>query len=297
MLFELVLLPFIVGLATNKVSGELFKIAELDQIIMEIYHDTESEFNAKYKDSFGGEYNNFLARQDNLELVLKGVLSLKDANSIKFVNTADFSGDITPEEVVNDFIFMFDEKINQDTRLIQYKSAREHQIITENTMLEIKKLTHIRFRKFVGPEESYLGEVGLETTTIRKLDEDVASIIEELKGCDVVLVDSFRGFGKTETLKRVSFSDVIEEQFDRVIVMRRGIRNIIDAVQSELFSDTNYLIIIDDSDTCRDEFKEVLRFMKTTKVSTKVIASMQTHSVEEMRQIVLKEGLLKRLGG
>lgn len=295
MFFESIVLPFIVGLVVNKTSDELFKLGDLQQIVQEIYHDVELEFNTKYRDAFGGKYNNFLARDENLQLVLKTVLSFEDISAVDILNTSDFEGNITPIEVVNEFLLCFNNKLNTDNRLLKYRGAREHQLLTENILIEVNKLKHVRFRKFVSPTEYFVGGTNFDTIVINKTNKDVARIVDGLLDNDIILVDSFRGFGKTGTLASVSVVKDIEDNFDSILVMRHGVRNIIDALQSELVEGIKYLIIIDDIDLCHNDFIEVLNFIKSTKIFNKIIVSSQTHSFEEMKQIVANTGFMKQL--
>ncbi|SDM42287.1 hypothetical protein [Sediminibacillus halophilus] len=294
MFFESIVLPFIVGLVTNKVS-ESFQQKDLALVVDEIYNKSVDEFNKKYQNAYGGAYDNFLARQKNLELVMKTVLSFKDTSEIEFENILDYSGNPTPEEVVKDFIIIFNENLNNDERLIQYRHMREHHFLTERIMDDIKQIKQIRFKKFVSPEEFFDFEANGNITEAKKLDSDVKRVIDNLKVSDIVLIDSFRGFGKTETLKNVSISKGIGDLFDSIIVMRHGVRNIVDSLQSEFFQEKKYLIIVDDSELCTGEIKELLNFMKSVGVFSKLLLSVQTYSNEKIKSLIIKAGLFNSM--
>ncbi|WP_117161407.1 hypothetical protein [Paraliobacillus sp. X-1268] len=294
MVFESIVLPFIVGLVTNKVS-ESFQQQDLALIVDEIYNKSVDEFNKKYQDAYGGAYDNFLTRQRNLELVMKTVLSFKDASEIEFENILDYSGNPTPEEVVKDFIIIFNENLSNDERLTQYRHMREHHFLTERIMDEIKQIKQIRFKKFVSPEESFKFDAKVDITETKKLASDVKRVIDNINVSDIVLIDSFRGFGKTETLKNVSISKGIGNLFDSIMVMRHGVRNIVDSLQSEFFQEKRYLIIVDDSELCMSEIKELFNFMKSVGVFSKIIMSAQTYSIDNIKSIILKAGLMNNM--
>jgi len=293
MFIESIVLPFIVGLVTNKTSNELFLRDGLYQVIEELYNKSTDEFNAKYQSAYGGAYDNFLAREENLELVMKTVLSLEDTTEIEFGNTSDFYGNPTPQEVVKDFISIFNENLYRDERLFQYRNTREHHFLTESILYEIKQLKQIRFKKFIKPNDFFNFNADGNVTAIKKLNRDVERVIAALNVSTIVLIESFRGFGKTETLKNVSTSENIVELFDSIIVMRHGVRNIIDALQTEFFQGRKYLIIVDDSELCKEEIKEILNFMKSVGVLSKIIMSVQTYSVEDIKLLISNAGLIK----
>lgn len=291
MFFGSILVPFIVGLVTNKVS-DLFRQENLSLIVNELYEKSVDEFNKKYRSAYGGEYDNFLARDKNLEHVMKTVLSFKQISDIEFENTSDFLGNPTPDEVVKDFISIFHGNLNNDERLVQYRQMREHHFLTETILNEIKQLKQIRFKKFVIPDEYFNDVAGTET---KKLERDLERVIEAINISDIVLIDSYRGFGKTETLKYISKSESMVKLFNSIIVMRHGVRNIVDSIQTELFQGEKYLIIVDDCDLCMDEIKELLNFIKSIGGVSKVIMSVQTYSVEMVKSLILNAGLINKM--
>ncbi|WP_459195759.1 hypothetical protein [Wukongibacter baidiensis] len=293
MFFESIMLPFTLGLVVNKTSQEIFKDDDLYQIVKELYHKSEDEFNEKYESVCGGKYNNFIARQENLEILLKNVLLFKDIGNIEELNVKSFDGSITPDEVVQDFLLMFDEKLNEDSRLIKYRGKREHYILTEEILEEIRKLKHVRISKFEDIISFVEGNDNIQPYIISKTDSEISDIRICLNRYEIVLIDSFRGFGKTETLLRAGLDDKVRELFDNVIIMKHGIRNVLDALQTEIVKGKNYLILIDDVDVCKDEFVQLLNFIRATKEENKILITTQTYFLDDIKTIITKAGFIK----
>lgn len=294
MFFDSILLPFIVGLITNKVSSELFKDESLSSIVQQIYDESRDEFNKKYMYLYGGKYNNFIERQENYDILLSNVINYKDISTVDNINKKSSYGNTTPDEVVQDFLNIFEKKLDKDERLVEYRVVREHNLLTEEILEEIRKLTCIKIKKF----ENFLpildsSSKKIKAYTIEKTKREIEKVFEYLSQYKIVLIDSYRNFGKTEELYKIPLNDEIKGMFENIIIMKHGIRNILDALQDEIIEGKTYLILIDDIDLCKDDFIELIRFIKESKWNNKIVATVQTYMLEDMKNIIIKEGLTK----
>jgi hypothetical protein len=293
MFVQSILIPYILGIVTNKTSQDLFEREELALIIQDIYHKSEDEFNREYPNSYGGKFNNFLARQENKDLLLKHALNYGENIRSRKLNEVSFEGDITPDEVVNEFLIIFHKNINEDDRLIEYRNVREHYLLTKEIIKEIKGLKEIYIKKF----EHVLSIIGsyakVQPYITNRTQDDIDNIIKSLDEKDIVLIDSYRGFGKSETLYQAALSNKLEGKFDNILVMKHGVRNIFDALQTEIIESESYLILVDDIDLCISEFTEVLNFLKVSKSDFKIIATTQTYMLNEIKDIITKKSLYK----
>lgn len=283
--FLMVALPFIMGLIANGASHEVFKDPHLYEIAQQIYEKTGARFNKKYRDIGGGEYHNFVARQENLERLLRSMLAFKPIDR-DTLNARAFDGSITPDEVVQDFLVMFEDELEADHRLVDYRGKREHYILTKSMLEKVEQL-RFRISKFEDVD-TFLGSGKMQPYTLQKTINDTGKIISCLKERDIVVMDSFRGFGKTQTLVEVVSRVKDCNQFEKVLIMRHGVRNILDALQTELYPGTRYLIVIDDVDLCIGECIELLRFIRESKDNCKVLVSSQTYMVPTVRAAITR---------
>lgn len=289
-----IIVPFFVGIATNKASDKLFEDENLSIIVQQIYHESESEFNRKYQNLYGGKYSNFIARQENIDIILNKVLNYRRTDEIEGINKESFDGKFTPDEVVQDFINIFEKNLIRDDRLAKYRIDRNHNLVTEEILEEILKLTYIKVKKFDNALSINLSKK-VKPYTIEKTKKEIEKVCEYLKKYEIVIVDSYRNFGKTELLYKLPLNNEIKGMFEYIIVMNHGVRDIFDALKDEIVEGKTYLILIDNVELCENEFIELIRYVKASKCSCKIVATVQTYMLEKIKNSIINEGLVKYL--
>ncbi len=285
MIFELFLVPTLLGLVVNGTSQYIFKEKDLNQIIYEIYNEAVKEFDKKYEDLHGGKYNRFTARQDNMDVVLAMALEYKKIDDIKVFNSENFDGTIIPDIVARDFLSIFNKKLENDHRLFDYREKKAHNVLTEEILHELRKYKTENHKKFVSIME-YVDNI--EIIDNSKRSRDLISIEESINLSRITLLDSFRGYGKTHTLLALANNSKLLEVFDEVIIMKHGLKSIYDALQTELIQGRKYLLLIDDVELCLEEFIEVLNYMREEEI--KVVVTSQTFKIEEIKREIIKKG-------
>ncbi len=290
MFFEVILFPFMLGLVTNKTYDVVFKDESLKNIAEDLYEKSENEFNKKYASKYGGKYENFIAREENREAIMNAILKFDDLQVIELPNVYDFEENVTPDEVILEFLTIFNNNLEKDSRLDTYRGIKVEKLIVESVYKEILELKKITYRKF----EIIRGDTE-PTVTIGKSRDEIKEVLSKLEEKNLILVDSFRGFGKTHFLKVLGESEECQNAFVTVYYMRHGIRNIRDALQSEIKEEDRVLVLVDDIENSFEELIELLRFSDVVKFTVKLIVTSQTYSIEKVKRQLVKFGFVNCL--
>lgn len=275
------------GLVTNKTYDVVFKDESLKNIADDLYEKSENEFNKKYSSKYGGKYDNFIARDENREAIMDAIIKFDDFQAIELPNVYDFEENVTPDEVILDFLTIFNNNLEKDSRLDIYRGVKAEKLIVESVykeIIELKKITYRKFEIISGNTES--------TVKIGKSRDEIKEVLSKLEEKNLILVDSFRGFGKTHFLKVIGESKECQKAFVTVYYMRHGIRNILDALQSEIKEEERVLVLVDDIENSNEELIELLRFSDVVKFTFKLIVTSQTYSIENVKRQLVKFGFV-----
>lgn len=158
--------------------------------------------------------------------------------------------------------------------------------------INIKKISIINYKKKF-EEISHDNKLlkNIKPYTINKTEKEIKKVYENLNQHEIILLDSYRNFGKTEVLYKIALNSEFKDMFDNIVFMKRGIKNVLEALQSEMIEWQTYLILIDDVDLCKDEFLELIRFVRVSNGINKIVATVQTYMLEDFKNIIIKEGL------
>jgi|GEM_PF-4312018 len=287
-MFETIILPALIGLAVNGISKNLFDDFKLNDIIEELYNKARDEFNRKYEHQFGGELDNFITREENHNLLLNNILSYNDIKNENKINKLSFENEITPDFAIKDFLYIFNELIESDDRLTEYRAKKKHFTVSKEILNEIGKIRNTRLKKFEDID-IYIKKINILEFTLEKTKSEIEQVKKLLKYKDIVHITSYREFGKSTTLLKICLDNELRNSFDKVLVMNHGVKDILNAFENELYQDSKYLILIDDVDLCITEFEEIVKYTKLHGI--KMIITSQTYSYESIKSIIVKHKL------
>lgn len=102
----------------------------------------------------------------------------------------------------------------------------------------------------------------------------------------LLMIHAPGGYGKSHLLREVAQNAHEVNSTRQTWLVRAGFRRIEDAIQEEILSDRQYVLIFDDVDRNFDDVKPLLAFLRSGSVDLKLILALRSSGIHLLRQTI-----------
>lgn len=258
-----------------------------DKMRKAIYNSIE-KFKGKYSTStYGDINNNFLASQQNFDKFLESIEYDKPSLSIIDLNPTSFNGTASvPEEVVEDFITIFNQEIKNFPELHILKAEK---VILEE-IREVKSLLRreptnpkfVNHENYFKNHERHLSEISAaRIIRFKEYLDQIQAFFQS--GENILLLCGKGGNGKSHILRELN--SINQDQY-KLVFVQPNIRNFFDASQDELSPGKKYVFVFDDAERYLEEIPALTYLIKSRLSDFKLVLTFRPSGRNSIEKII-----------